>query len=338
MNGTYVIRNSYLTSDNKTKPLFSPNLKQSETSTLCSLKSSKHEARPEAKLESPRGNSTHSDQLRAVFSQAPYQLIGRVQLPGSHIETWVRENVTCAEPKDFGLLCGAMVGESFVLANTTRFESRLELWSFVRPLPNVTMAVIRSASGAPVGGMRTSERRIRFLASLAGSRLLTSYLRGDQPSQRLITRDTVEQTAFMIMSVANEEGIGGVREEQGFRSIKSGEKQSATMKRMAFIPIGILLCSGCSRLRIRSTDHAETQNNGVKPDSTGEVRARTRVKMSMQWFSERVSDDLRASSFFQSVSSSDVSAKHVVQGDEEWFQLLPLSFNQHQHGMCHEGC
>ena len=333
LNGTYVIRNSYLTSDNKT--------------TVCSASKTVgdvnfvfpyvSQVRGTTKGEgvNPRENNTDS-QFRAVFTQTPLQYIGKVVLPGGTVEFWTNDNVTCLAIGRTTFVCGAMVGARFVLANTNGFDPDLILWSSSRPLTNVTVAEIVSASGEPINGMKSSERRIRLLASLIGSRVLSTYRFGDKPSQRLITKDTLERISFMIMSVANEEGIGGMREEKGFRSIKKAEKQSATMKRMAYIPIGILLFSAVALAAVDRLISLlitlKLRNDGFKRASTREVHERTRVQMSMQWFSERVCDDLRASTIFQDVSLSDVSAKHVVDGGEQWFQVLPLRSGQHQYG------
>ncbi|KAI0558100.1 hypothetical protein FGB62_235g014 [Gracilaria domingensis] len=295
MNGTYVVRKPYLGLDN--------------TSVLCST--SKTTGRVsfvvphvlvDANSQWIEGvyaavNSSISGTIRDAFTNgSPFKFIS--------ISMRANDRVVCIRPRDFGYHCALYEEDSFILANTTIFWEE-------RPFDNLTISVLLRARGSGVEGLKSQERRVRLIEAVERIGFLKARLSGRSTLQRLIDKDKVERIALMTLIAANEEGVGGVRQEVGTRPILSGSKQSATMKRMALIPIVLLAAltvatDGALRFliarRVRGKGW-QREGRGTRP---------WRVDTSIQWIADRIYDDLRANGANAATLRRDVSAKMLL--------------------------
>ncbi|KAI0559849.1 hypothetical protein FGB62_133g07 [Gracilaria domingensis] len=258
-------------------------------------------------------NTSGSESLGTVFKKSPFDYAGRLDTGFASGAVRENEQVVCMRTgRDF--YCAWYMENTFVLANSSIFWSKT-------PGENFTLSVVLTATGSLIDGLRSRGRRMRLVATLIGSELLTTRLGGQSLSQRLITKEKLERVAFLTLLAANEEGVGGIREQVGPRFLLSEEKQSASMKRIAFVPIAfflgvmvlLLVSDGILSLLIWSA----VFRKGAKESGS---RRTLRVETSIQWLRERVCADLVHDGIFEDITSKDISLKAIPDG----FQMLPF--------------
>lgn len=320
MNGTYTIRKPYLAMDN-TSVFCSITKKTAWASfTVPRVINIRHRASTEGFDGSRNSSGFHS--VSAAFSRGAFQKLGLLQLHFFLTFASANDDIVCLKPRAFGFFCAMMPDDTFTLLNVSLFESS-------HPPPEFTMAVVLQASGEAVHGLRDRDRRIRLLASLAGVRLMSAHLGGSQIGQRLVSRDELELISMMTLVAANEEGVGGIQDTLGTRIVRKGERQSATVKDFAMLPIFILLglavlfifvdIAFCVLIdKISNKPGLQTA-----PGIWKRLSSQLRVKTSKQWLRARIAHDLNVSGA-NTIAHADHVAVKIVPGEgEQLLQMLP---------------
>lgn len=310
MEDTYVIRKPYLALDN--------------SSVLCSVSTTIGRVSffvPHVYLvNSSTGaegvlalkNTSNSENVRQSLTSGTFDSYGFV----NDVQVVASDNAVCIRSRSRSktFLCAMYVMNAFILARTS------EIWSDRVP-DKTLLSVVLNATGQPVEGMRSRTRKLRYLATVSGNALLNTFVEGRRPSHQLVTKDKTETLALLVLVVANEEGVGGSRNKIGKRSFVIGQAQTATMKRLAFVPIAILVSFLVFLLVVEVTLSkliaSSTKNQGRK--IWGCTRAGSRADTSIQWLRERICEDLLHDGVFRNISSKELSLK-IVSGE---LQMLP---------------
>eukprot|EP00177_Eucheuma_denticulatum_P005135 GFKZ01009358.1.p1 GENE.GFKZ01009358.1~~GFKZ01009358.1.p1 ORF type:complete len:490 (-),score=66.99 GFKZ01009358.1:192-1661(-) len=313
MGGSYAIRKPYLSDDN--------------TSVVCSSSKTVADAfflvprvvrlggatAAEGYLGSDY-NSDGDENVRESFMAGGFESLFVLEsnLRGAVIRN---EQVVCVRTNFGFTLCAINLQDSFAVVTIPR------VFFADKPEDDFTFSVVLVAQGRATEGMRSFERRVQFIAAVAGSKLLDHESEDERPSQRIVSKRKLERLALLTLIIANDEGVSGLMERTVERSILRETRVSVTMRRIAFIPISVLVIIFASIVMFDAV-HGVRMTSLAR--SLDEKRPVCKVELTTQWFRQRILSDLQSDGLFEEAKVSDISVKLVQRGTDEYFQILPL--------------
>eukprot|EP00178_Gracilaria_changii_P004681 TRINITY_DN17626_c0_g1_i1.p1 TRINITY_DN17626_c0_g1~~TRINITY_DN17626_c0_g1_i1.p1 ORF type:complete len:315 (-),score=37.66 TRINITY_DN17626_c0_g1_i1:266-1210(-) len=314
MNDSYVIRKPYLSLDNSSIVCGA-----SKTIGHVSFVVPAVVAVDSTKAEGvdPRGNSSDS-RFRNAVAKGGFEVVRKVHTTNLKGDVWANDLVMCTWADYLGILCALKEQNRFALAIVSEF--------FQQSPTNFTISVVLEATGSPVEGLQSYERRLQYMSILADNLLLQSPHEGESASQRLISKEKLELLSMLMLVAANEEGAGGTQKTIGFRSILTGQKESVTVKRMAVIPITfllslfVLLVAAGVVLSVRIALIHQQKRNKI---TWREWKGAYRVESTGQWLRQKLSEDLCTDGDFEAITASDIVVKMSSSKFQEYVQILP---------------
>lgn len=312
MADTYVIRKPYLSRDNTSILCSSSQMVAHESFLVPQVARVQGTTAAEGYLGSDY-DSNGPQNVRDSFMAGGFEslfVLGR-NLRGSLIRN---DRVVCIRTNFGFTLCAVTLQDSFVVVT-------IPLVFFTdAPDDDFTFSVVLEARGNATHGMRSFERRVQFISTVAASRLLDHESEVGRPSLRLVSKSKLERLALLALIVANDEGVNGLTEKTVERSIFRENKVSVTMRRIAFVPISLLLMIFASIVVINVVCRVRLASLARSLDEKREVR---KVELTIQWLRQRILSDLHSDGLFEEAQASDISVKLVQSGTHEYFQILP---------------
>eukprot|EP00178_Gracilaria_changii_P017194 TRINITY_DN49184_c0_g1_i1.p1 TRINITY_DN49184_c0_g1~~TRINITY_DN49184_c0_g1_i1.p1 ORF type:complete len:461 (+),score=57.46 TRINITY_DN49184_c0_g1_i1:232-1614(+) len=294
-NSTFLMRKPYLGMDN--------------TTALCGVSLQRHEARFEFPRLGLPGSIIRSDTLKTVSEssgceqlsalfQRQSQTLSNVSVPlleqeGLHL--LASNRMTCLVERETCLLVED--DNQYVMVFTADGLSTLQ-------------AVALRASGNALLPLRDRARQQRLMIALRLNDAVnpTRKVSRSNASRRTLTRRAFIEVAQTFLVVAVEEGVAGVRARVVDRPIIRGTRQSATVRKIAAIPLFILFMLAVVLLTTDLIIRMKVANQKKAVDGLVDFG---RVQLTKQWMREVAVEDLRVNGLESLAEEVKMGTRHL---------------------------